>query len=188
MCWFNIDIEPDSVTHVHTPGCFLSYKPLQCLHTGCVALCCFTLQIRLCLHLLHTDNGHHGLPWLTIQVTNHSWPGEVDSCLGRQKKKKSEAEITEWRRGKRGGWKGDERGGKNPKSAWHFPLWGEVCKKETDPWSAIQVGIRATPVCLLCPVSCRTDTRSQAKGKPACCCYFYHDVHQRALRGLLSYN
>ena len=52
-----------------------SYKPLRCLQISCLAVSCFTLQIRPCLHLLHTDNGHYGLPWLTTQVTNQSSQG-----------------------------------------------------------------------------------------------------------------
>lgn len=43
---------------------------LCCLHFSCWALCCFTLQIRPCLHLLLTDNSHYGLPWVITQVTN----------------------------------------------------------------------------------------------------------------------
>lgn len=101
--------------------CPPSYKPHGCLQISCLAPCCFTLQIRPCLHLLHTDNGHYGLPWLTTQVTNQNSQG--------------------------GEFKGEKRGSKNwqglkrRKKNQHDLHWSQVCvvlsleKKKTDPKS-----------------------------------------------------
>lgn len=84
-------------SHTST-GCLTSYKPLSCLQMGCLALCCFTLQIRPCLHLLHTDNGHYGLPWLTTQVTNQNSQG--GSCLRGEKRGSKNWQGLKWRRKK----------------------------------------------------------------------------------------
>lgn len=71
-----------------------SFKPLCCLHISCWALCCFTLQIHPCLHLLLTDNSHYGLPWVITQVTNQLSQGLIVS----KKKRKCQPRRAEGRR------------------------------------------------------------------------------------------